>query len=388
MPARTLSFLLLFFMILPVQAQNNLPLQSPVMGINTVQQDAILLYDVTNNTYRELNLGADAHHLWDFSPDGCRILFTLSEDFAPGRLYSAKLNGSDMQPVIVYDDLEGDAWGVLEAQWQPGGDLIAFTMQRDLNGREQHHIGRVSMDNPVPEFYSVAGREFSPQWSPDGEMLAYIGYQDRVAGVDIFSTAIPTAEPLPGQTPAPLNYVTEADLWLISVDGEEKLQHTGFFTGSVTKPRWSPDGETISFVHSPAGSNDTLWIIGRDSSARPAQLSFNFSLYLDSTWLPDSTGLIASMRNFRQTSENRLWQIPLVGRADDAAFLYLEEAALSHADYPRFSPDGRWLATRSAYELVLVDMTTRQTRLLDERSIGNSPVVWSAAAFEDERDCD
>ena len=379
---------LLFCLILPVRAQFDVPLQGAVIGINTVQQDRILLYELQGDRYRELSFGAQQHHLWDFSPDGCRVLFTLSDDFAPGDLYTAKLDGSDLQAVISYDEVDADLWGIIEAQWQPGGDLIAFTMQRQLSGREQYHIGRVSTNNPIPEFYSVAGREFSPQWSPDGEWLVYIGYQDRAAGIDMFSTAVPTVEPIPGQAPVPLTYVTEADLWLVRADGTDKVQHTSFFTGSVTKPRWSPDGETISFVHSPTGGIDTLWIIGSDPTARPAQLSFARSLLLDSTWLPDSTALIASLRDFKNISENRLWHIPLVGRADDAAFQYLESFNLSHADYPRFSPDGRWLATRSAYELTLIDLETRQTLVLDDIATGNTPVIWSPEAFNDEQDCD
>ncbi|MGB1286851.1 MAG: hypothetical protein ACPG7F_09990, partial [Aggregatilineales bacterium] len=109
----TLSVMLL--LLSPTQAQDTLPLQSPLMGINTVQQDAILLYDVTNNHYRELNFGADAHHLWDFSPDGCRVLFTLSDGILPGKLYTAKLDGSDMQPAVTYDELDASAWGIIEA---------------------------------------------------------------------------------------------------------------------------------------------------------------------------------------------------------------------------------------------------------------------------------
>ncbi|MBZ0100049.1 MAG: hypothetical protein K8F30_13250, partial [Taibaiella sp.] len=60
---------------------------------------------------------------------------------------------------------------------------------------------------------------------------------------------------------------------------------------------------------------------------------------------------------------------------------------LTYADYPRFSPDGRWLALRSEYAFALVDMTTQQVKLLDEADLGNMPPVWSNGGFEAETTC-
>ena len=96
---------------------------------------------------------------------------------------------------------------------------------------------------------------------------------------------------------------------------------------------------------------------------------------------------LAAVRDFHDTSENKLWVIPLVGSADTDATLYLDDPAVGFADYPRFSPDGRWLALRSAYTLTVYDTQNHAWTRLDETVLGNTPVFWSAAGFTGEAAC-
>lgn len=387
-------WLIMFILTLAIgtsTAQDTL-LVGPVIAVGTVEQDAIYLYDVATDTIRTLSFGSRWHQVWDFSPDGCRILFTLSDGTNPARLYSARIDGNDMRELVQYPDLPDSAWGVWEPDWSPNGDIIAFTMIRDQPQRtgetlREFHIAWIPPEGGVPEFFSVTGREFSPTWSPDGAWLAYVSYEERVPGADIFSTAIPTPEIPEGQPVPEVTTVTEADIWIVSYDGLTKYNLVNFPTGTVRSPVWSPDSELVSFIYSPSNNNDTFWMIANGRGAIPTQLSFQWNLTLDSTWLPDGTALVGAVRDFRDTAENRLWVIPLVGNSDESATLYVDDPALSHADYPRFSPDGRWLALRSAYSLALVDTQTRQWRLLDESLMGNTPPVWSPAGFAGEGAC-
>lgn len=383
----------LLALTLSVRAQAP-PLVGPVLAVNTVERDAILLYDVGDATVRRLSFGPQAHHVWDFTAEGCRVVLTLGEGGAqPGQLVSARLDGRDVRPLVRYDELPPEAWGVWEPDASPDGSRIAFTMIRDqaqANGDtlREHHIAWVPPEGGAPTFYSVTGREFAPRWSPDGSQLAYISYDERPAGADIYSTAVPTLEPAPGQAAGPDPVLlNEADLWQVSADGQTKTRKTAFSTGSVSKPRWSPDGALIAFVYSPSGNNDTFWMIGAQPGARPTQLNFQWGLILALTWLPDSTAILGAARDFRGISENRLWQIPLVGNADETAFQYLSALDLRHADYPRFSAEGRYLALRSHYAVWLVDVTTQQARRVEALPLDNSPPVWSPAGFAGESAC-
>jgi Tol biopolymer transport system component len=367
------------------------PLTGPLIAVDTAAQDRIVLYDVSNMTRRELSFGPDLHRVWGFSADGCRIALTLDDGSGLPGLYSARIDGGNLRPLVNYDELPPGNWGVWEPQWSPDGEKIAFTMIRDqplLDGttEREYHIAWVDANGGAPQFYSVSGDEHEPRWSPDGGWLAYMAYDERVAGADIQSTAEPTREPAPGQAPPQLPLLREADLWVVSADGETKFRLTTFPVGSARGARWSPDGYLIGFTYSPSPSNDQFWMIAAQPDAIATQLSAEWSLVLDTTWLPDSSAMIAAVRDFQGTSENLLWRIPLVGLADTDA-TPLVNPDLGYADYPRFSADGRWLAFRSAYSLALIDTTNQSWAILDEHVIGNTPPVWSPPGFAGELAC-
>lgn len=374
-------------------AQTVVPLTGPVLALNTVEQDRVVLYDLTNNHYRDVSLGNGDHHVWDFSPDGCRLLLTYTDGSTPNRLYSVGIDGSDPRPMVSYTPSRVDErWGIWEPDWSPDGTRIAFTMQRTVGNNETTtHTAYVRTDtgDDSAQFYSVTGREFSSTWSPDGAWLAYISYSERVAGANVMATALPTSEPPPGQTPLPAPMVNEADLWVVSADGEFKYQLTNFEVGSITQPRWSPDSELISFVWSPQNSSDMLWMIANQPAAIATQLSYEWSMVLDSTWLPDATGMLGSIRDFRGELPNTLWQLPLISTDDSTALQYAPDTDISHADFPRFSPqeNGRWLAVRSAYELIVLDTSDGSMRVLASTVRGNTPPVWSPVGFTGEANC-
>lgn len=383
-----LTVFITFFLITQIQSQTDPPLLGDILAMSTVQQDAIVLYDLATDSYREIAYGAGAHHVWDFSPDGCRVLFTYADSTSAGRLYSMNLDGSSAREMAVYPDLPFERWRIWEADWSAEGERIAFTMHREQNdGETSSHIAFVTVDDSTMQFYSVSGSEFSPTWSHDGQWLAYVSYQERVAGANVMATALATSEPPPGQTPIASVMIDEADLWVVSADASLKYQVTNFDTGSVSQPRWSPDSELISFIWSPQNSSDMLWMIANQPAAIPTQLSYQWSMILESAWLPDTTGLIGAMREFRETIPNTLWQLPLVNTDDSQALRYQDNLNLSHADFPRFSPDGEWLAVRSGYEMVLVNTENNTARLLNRLVIGNTAGIWSPENFAGEASC-
>jgi Tol biopolymer transport system component len=117
-------------------------------------------------------------------------------------------------------------------------------------------------------------------------------------------------------------------------------------------------------------------------------LNFQWQMTLDLTWLSDSTAMLASLRDFRGVAQNRLWRIPLVGNADsNDANIYLDDPTFTYTDYPRFSLDGKYLAFRSEYALIVTDLNAGTWQRLDADTPGNTPPVWSPEGFAGEAAC-
>ncbi|MDZ4769891.1 MAG: hypothetical protein SGJ24_12240 [Chloroflexota bacterium] len=384
MPQKSIYILVCVLLAVSVRAAPGVPvsprLTAPIVGIDTAAQDRILLYD-TSGTARAIRFDGAWVRFWGFSSDGCRILYTQRDAIAPGRLFSARLDGSDRRPLAQYAGSE--SWGVWEPSWSPAAAIprIAFTLIRDrgTGGRDAltHHIALVDATGGIVSPYSVSGDEHTVRWSPDGRWLVYAAYDERAAGSGVFATAAP------GQT---ATSVREADLWIVSADGTTKYRLTDFPTGSVSMPRWSPDGDLIGFVYAASPGVDTVWMIGREPGSAPTQITYAAALLLDLTWAPDGAALVLSARGLNGVSENRLWRVGLTGGADANAVQVIADPTLGYHDYPRYSADGQWLALRSEYGLALVD-ESGVWRWLERGALGNAPPVWTPASFTGEGAC-
>lgn len=377
------SLLALIFMIGTLNAQDA-SLVGPLLATTNAAQNSVLLIETESGWIREFSIGEGVHTVWDFSPDGCQMLVTLTGADGLPRLYITSLTGEIISEPVKYDELAATQWGVWEPDWSPDGSKIAFRMMRDGYESEeerQYHIGWVTPDASEPEFYSVSGREHSPRWSPDGLWLAYVSYDKRAPGSDPRSTAEPTAEALTD----PKDYIQEADLWVVATDASVKYRMTAYETGSVSRPRWSPDSTTIGYVYSPSPSNDTYWVVANQQHARPVQITYGYSLSLDLTWTPENE-LLASARSLGGQESHGLWRIPMKAGADTEVSAFVDPLMLPYPDYPAFNSDETVLALRSGYRAALINLVNGGVRFIDGAE-GNMPLIWTPGSFENEAGC-
>lgn len=392
----SLISILLLFIVQNSNAQHHqLPLLGPVVAITTHTSDAIQLYDLGTGEVRTLSFGTSQHHVWGFSPDGCRVMFTLdARGEALPQLYTANLDGTDVQAMVRYEDGGAGNWGVWEPVWS-SQNRIAFSLIERVTtssgeNRFNHRIATINGATPnAPTFYTERGySSMSPQWSPDGVWLAYVRYQERVPGTDLLSTAVPTNPPPPDVTPVPPPLISEADLWIVSADGQDQYALTDFPVGSIRSPLWSPDGTLISFIYSPTPQNDLFYMIANQQGALATQLNFEWQSIYDLTWQPNGSGLISTMRGFRDQNWG-LWSIGLVGNADEEALPFLRfEEDFGIVASPRFSPDGRYFAFTHQYQLIVLDLVAN-TRMpaTPFPILTNAAPVWTPSSFSGESAC-
>ena len=350
------------------------PLLGPVLlGGSSPDSAGVFVYDVNSGQRRDLSFGPGNHWFGSFAPDGCHFAFTMTDASGHNlRLYAARLDGSAVHELVEFsigeggDDPAAVLWEAWSPQWSPQGDRIAFVLVRDYErGGERErttHIAWVPPEGGPPTLYSVSGTEGEPVWRDDGEWLAYTSYE-----LGEFN-------------------VREADIWIVSPDGGSKFQLTDYAEGSTLFPRWSPGGDVMAFAYAPSGNNHQFWTVPA-SGGQPQQWSYTWAMVLGFDWLPDGTGLVAAIKNWQGHDDNILWRIPLPGNADEDATVYLDDPDVTAADYPMFSPDGRFLAFRSAYSAMLYDTMTSELRLLDELGLNNSPLVWGPSSFAGEPAC-
>jgi Tol biopolymer transport system component len=346
-------------------------------------QDSLVLLDLTTGQAQTITLATGVHTPWGFSPDGCRLLATVMQPNGLARAFTARLDGSDIQPLVTLPDLPDSRWGVWEPAWAPTGDKIAFTLLRDdlpdAPGRS-YHIAWVPATGGQPTFYSQTGREHTPVWSPDGARLAYVSYDLRAAG----ATPDATAEPDIATNTPPDQRIAEADLWVVNADGTGKYRATAFPTGSVRAPRWSPSGERLAFLYAPSPSNDTVWVMPAQPDAPATQITYHYHLALDLTWLPDENGLLAALRGYNDLETAALWRLPLAAGADAQATLYQTPESVPHPDYPAFDATGG-LALRTAYHVGW--LSPEGALITHPDGLGNMPVYPAPQSYEDSNIC-
>jgi Tol biopolymer transport system component len=348
----------------------------PLLAGNAPDNAGLFLYDLATGQQRNLAFGRGRHWFGSFAPDGCRFAFVMEDPHgAPGggpgsaalRLYTARIDGADLRELVSFTDDSGALdWEAWSPQWSPDGVHIAFILIRDYerSGERERttHIAWVPPEGGAPGFYSVSGTEGDPVWSPNGQWLAYTSYEIGAAGQ------------------------RENDLWIVSADGGTKYPITDFAAGSTLFPRWSPGGDVISFIYAPTGNNHQFWTTPA-SGGTVQQWSGAETLVLAYDWLVDGSGLVAAIKGWQGHDDNLLWRVPLPGWADTDSTLYLANPEATAVDYPDFSPDGRYLAFRSAYSAMLYTMDTGDLRELTGVGLNNTPLTWSPAGFTGEANC-
>lgn len=227
------------------------------------------------------------------SPDGTKVAFFRLEGPDCFVLYVMGMNGSDLRQVDKGCDLQTSA-----PVWSPDGGKLAFGR---YGGLSIANLSPISI-RTIPDAFGVSwspsgrtlvfGREsprgslfqlrldlesepvrlpirgLAPQWSPDGELIAFHEYRDELGGRVI------VARP----------------------DGTGRRVLTRAGVGAFA---WSPAGRRIAFIRRPAPSGSSLlYVVNRDGTGR-RRLASSFPFEPPLTWSPDGRYLAVATQSAR-----------------------------------------------------------------------------------------
>ena len=159
-------------------------------------------------------------------------------------------------------------------------------------------LGDVTRLPVSPGMYSF------PRFSPDGDRIAYITSVDRRLHVYDLDLDIPIP-------------LTE---------------------GGFSWPAWSPDGSQLAISRFGAAASRGTYVIAADGSGEPRQISSARGMI--ASWSVDN--ILAMRYGPEPTTPWGIWTLPIDGNAEPEPFLE------TPAQYPTFSPDGKWIAYSSA----------------------------------------
>ena len=176
------------------------------------------------------------------------------------RYYTAGANSSDIYMMAASQGKALTQITDSRGEWEdnpsfsPDGKYIIYDKSPSgVNKRD----GEIWIKNRETGENTLLGKGAQPSFSPDGQTIAYIKY----SGVD-------------------------ADIFTMTIDGENQVQVTDSKKGFAQNPRWSPDGRFLIFSALKDNRNSDIFVIRTDGEML-TQLTTNESTDAQPYWTSD-----------------------------------------------------------------------------------------------------
>ncbi len=284
-----------------------------------------------------------------FSPDGSRLAYTVENNDGPGRPWRQLwiMTVADGKSVRVGGERETSSG----PEWSPQGDWIAYhgpqglaIVRPDGSGARAIHPME-GTNGPVPE----QGKDIA--WSPDGKRIAFIhstpGPEEPLTGDPIVITRY-LYKPDFAEGISRFNDNRRLHIFLADVAGGPVRQLTSgdFYEHSID---WSPNGEEIAFISNREPNQDQFHnydlfaVRVADGSIR--RISATESAEYMPRWSPDGKRLVMlatkrGLTNLETTMEDtHVWVL----NADGSGRRDLGAAIDNRQGPPQWSADGRWV---------------------------------------------
>ncbi len=198
------------------------------------------------------------------------VSFELADAAAQGRMLLAKnYQVTEGQLRALAHHISDEVYQKLTGERGIFSTRIAYILVKRSIGKSQYSLEVADVDSSNPRSLLVSSEPImSPAWSPDGQQIAYVTFENKRA--QIFSVNVASGRrrlitDFPGINGAPAWSPDGRQLAVVlSKGGTPKVYTVDLATGSMkqmtfgqaidTEPRFSPDGRSIIFTSGRGGS--------------------------------------------------------------------------------------------------------------------------------------
>ncbi len=228
---------------------------------------------------------------------------------------------------VIYEKLTGDT-GIFATR-------ISYVVKRGV--RYELHVAD-SDGFGAQSVLSSNESIISPAWSPDGNRLAYVSFEQK----------------------KPIVYVQSLTTG--------SRQAVAAFRGSNSAPAWSPDGRRLAVTLSRDGGSQ-LYLINADGSGAPQRLTTSAAIDTEANFAPDGQSILFTSD---RGGGPQIYRIAVSGGA--AQRITFEG---SYNVSPRYSPDGKSFTfiqrNGGRFNVAVQDFATRQVQVLTDGGVDESP---------------